>query len=102
LMKYFKQQPGNMWEIQDHVKTSVKFMKQNLLDSYGALGKFDIIFCRNVLIYFDDKGKAQVLDKLANCLNTPGFLMLGAAETILNLSSKYKLMGEHRGLYTLA
>lgn len=102
LMKYFKQQPGNMWEIQDHVKTNIKFMKQNLLDSYGALGKFDIIFCRNVLIYFDDKGKAQVLDKLAGCLNPPGFLMLGAAETILNLSSKYKLMGEHRGLYTLA
>lgn len=101
LMKYFKQQPGNTWEIQDHVKTHIKFMKINLLDSYLMLGKFDIVFCRNVLIYFDDKGKAQVLDKIAGALSPPGFLVLGAAETILNLSSKYKLMGDHRGLYTL-
>jgi chemotaxis protein methyltransferase CheR len=102
LMKYFVQKPGNTWEIKDTLKSYIRFQKLNLLDSYMGLGKFDIIFCRNVLIYFDDKGKAQVLDKLAGILNPPGFLMLGAAETIMNLSSKYKLMDDHRGLYTLA
>ena len=101
LVKYFKQQPGNLWEIQAPVKAPVKFMTMNLLDSYSVLGRFDIIFCRNVLIYFDDKGKSQVLDKLAGALNPPGFLMLGSAETILSLSNKYKLTGEHHGLYTL-
>ncbi|MCE3006473.1 MAG: CheR family methyltransferase [Alphaproteobacteria bacterium] len=102
LVKYFKQQSGNLWEIQPPVKAPVKFKAMNLLDSYAALGRFDIIFCRNVLIYFDDKGKAEVLGKLAASLSPPGFLMLGAAETILSLSDKYKLMGDHRGLYTLA
>jgi chemotaxis protein methyltransferase CheR len=103
LMKYFAQKPGNTWEIKDTLKHYIRFQKLNLLDSYAALGKFDIIFCRNVLIYFDDKGKSQVLDKLATVMNPPGFLMLGAAETIMNLSQKYKLMGsDHRGLYTLA
>lgn len=102
LMKYFQQRSGNMWEISDQLKSAIRFQKVNLLDSYAALGKFDIIFCRNVLIYFDDAGKSQVLDKLSGILNDQGFLMLGAAETILSLSQKYKLMGEHRGLYTLA
>jgi len=101
LVKYFKQQPGNLWEIQPAAKTPVKFMAMNLLDSYALLGRFDIVFCRNVLIYFDDKGKSQVLDKLSNALNPPGFLMLGGAETILSLSNKYTLMDEYRGLYTL-
>jgi chemotaxis protein methyltransferase CheR len=102
LVKYFTQQSGNHWALQPAVKAPVKFMAMNLLDSYAALGRFDIIFCRNVLIYFDEKGKAQVLGKLAENLSPPGFLMLGAAETILSLSDKYKLMGDHRGLYTLA
>lgn len=102
LMKYFHQRPGNMWEVDDTLKTNIRFQKLNLLESYLSLGKFDIIFCRNVLIYFDDSGKTLVLGKLAEVLNPSGFLMLGAAETILNLSNRYTSDNAHRGLYKLA
>jgi chemotaxis protein methyltransferase CheR len=64
-----------------------------------GLGKFDIIFCRNVLIYFDEKTKGQVLAKMAAQLEPDGFLFLGGAETVLGISDAFKPVPDKRGLY---
>jgi chemotaxis protein methyltransferase CheR len=84
------------------MKKMVQFAPANLLTSFAALGKFDIIFCRNVLIYFDEKTKTDVLDRMAAILNPPGYLFLGGAENTLNLTKKFNPSTEHRGLFTLA
>lgn len=102
LMKYFAQRPNNNWEINDALKAMAKFSTGNLLTPFTTIGRFDIIFCRNVLIYFDEKTKADVLDRMAAVLNAPGYLFLGSSETTNGLSSKYVAHTEHRGLFMLA
>jgi chemotaxis protein methyltransferase CheR len=102
LMKHFTQKPNNMWALNDAVKAMVKFAPANLLTSFAALGKFDIIFCRNVLIYFDEKTKSDVMDRMAAIVNKPGYLFLGGSETTMNLTTKWKPYDPHRGLFTLA
>ena len=104
LMKYFEQQEsyGDKWLLKDEIKKLVKFEQLNLLDDYDRLGKFDVIFCRNVLIYFEPEIKSIILDKLADCLKPKGILILGSAETITGLTNKLTGFGDHRGIYTLA
>lgn len=102
LMKYFTQASNNMWQIKDELRTMVSFAPGNLLTSFATMGKFDIIFCRNVLIYFDEKTKSDVFDRMAAILNPPGYLFLGGAESTLGLTKKFVPMAEHRGLFTLA
>ncbi|WP_038050824.1 protein-glutamate O-methyltransferase CheR [Thioalkalivibrio sp. ALJ1] len=63
------------------VQRRCRFQKLNLIDSYAALGKFDLVFCRNVLIYFSGETKRQVLDGIARQMNPGGYLFLGASET---------------------
>lgn len=101
LMKYFTQRPNNMWEINDAMKSMVKFTTGNLLTSFAAMGKFDIIFCRNVLIYFDEKTKGDVMDRMAAILNPPGYVFLGGSETTMGLTTKLKPYDPHRGLFTV-
>ncbi|OYW14372.1 MAG: chemotaxis protein CheR [Rhodospirillales bacterium 12-54-5] len=101
LMKYFKQVPGNMWQLNADIKSMVTFAPGNLLGSFASMGKFDIIFCRNVLIYFDEKAKADVMNRIATILNPPGYLFLGGAESTIGLTQKLVPMGDHRGLFTL-
>lgn len=102
LMKYFTQRPNNNWEINDAIKSMVKFTTGNLLTPYTGIGRFDIIFCRNVLIYFDEKTKADVLDRMAAIMNPPGYLYLGGSETTHGLTTKFKVVEAHRGLFMLA
>ena len=102
LMKYFTQMPNNMWQIKDTVKSMVTFAPNNLLASYSTMGKFDIIFCRNVLIYFDEKTKSDVLERMAAILNPPGYLFLGGAESTIGLTKKLNPIIENRGLFSLA
>lgn len=101
LLSYFSQEANNNWRIKNHVKEMVKFRQLNLLDSYLTMGKFDIILCRNVLIYFDDATKREILRKLAAQLNPAGYLFLGSAETIIGLSDNLKPLENERGIYTL-
>lgn len=101
LMKYFTQN-GDKWTLKDEVKKMVRFDYFNLLDPMARLGTFDVIFCRNVLIYFDEKTKAQVLDAMAKQLPADGFLFLGGAETVLGISQKFAPMPNQRGLYVTA
>lgn len=101
LMKYFTQKPGNMWAVNDTIKSMVKFAPANLLAPFTALGRFDIIFCRNVLIYFDEKTKSDVMNRMAAIMNPPGYLFLGGSETTFGLTTKFQPMEQHRGLFTL-
>ena len=98
LMKYFTQ-VGEKWQVKEELRKMIKFQYFNLLDSMTGLGKFDIIFCRNVLIYFDEKTKGQVLAKMAAQLEPDGFLFLGGAETVLGISESFKPVPDKRGLY---
>ncbi len=98
LMKYFEQ-INDKWRLKDEIRNMVKFSYFNLLDDMTKLGSFDVIFCRNVLIYFDEKTKGGVLEKMAQRLDKEGFLFLGGAETVLGITDKFVLMPEKRGLY---
>lgn len=98
LMKYFMQ-VGENWQLKDDIKNMVKFSTFNLLDDMSRMGQFDIIFCRNVLIYFDEKNKAQILGRVEKQLDKDGFLLLGGAETVLGITDKFVPMPEKRGLY---
>ena len=102
LMKYFAQRPNNNWEINDALKSMVKFTAGNLLQPFSSMGKFDIIFCRNVLIYFDEKTKSDILDRMSALLNPPGYLFLGGSETTHGLTTKLKVLEDSRGMFQLA
>jgi len=98
LMKYFTQ-AGEMWQISENIRNMVTYKPYNLLDNFGMLGKFDVIFCRNVLIYFHQETKADVLNRLREQMPEDGTLFLGAAETVLGLTDKFKPVSGKRGLY---
>ena len=93
LVKYFTK-VGNAWEISPDLRSRIAFGAHNLLEDGKALGVFDVIFCRNVLIYFDDATKRTVLARLASRLASDGFLVLGAAETTTNLSNDFMAVPE--------
>ena len=100
LVKYFSQ-VGDRWQIDDSLRSMVKFRKFNLLGDASELGKFDVVFCRNVLIYFDPPTKSKVLETIAEMLPPDGFLYLGGAETVLGTSDRFQIMQGHRGIYSL-
>ncbi|NBX04047.1 MAG: protein-glutamate O-methyltransferase CheR [Alphaproteobacteria bacterium] len=101
LVKYFTARPDTSWQLKDNIRNSVQFKTNNLLESYDHLGKFDIIFCRNVLIYFDDPIKAAVTDKMARALNKTGVLMIGATESLVDPKGLFTPIPEIRGGYVL-
>ncbi|PCH80936.1 MAG: chemotaxis protein CheR [Hyphomicrobiales bacterium] len=100
LLKYFKQN-GEMWQITPDIRSMVQYKMLNLLDKYDSLGQFDIIFCRNVLIYFDQPTKIAILNRLAKQLPDDGYLVLGAAETVVGLTSAFRPVKGKRGLYAV-
>src|SRR3546814_1807939 len=86
-MKYFAQE-GEKWRISEEIRRMVSYRPFNLLDSPAALGHFDVVFCRNVLIYFDQPTKGQVLARVAQIMPPDGFLYLGGAEPVLGISDR--------------
>jgi chemotaxis protein methyltransferase CheR len=98
LMKYFTQ-AGETWQISPEIKAMVQFRPLNLLSDFSQLGKFDVVFCRNVLIYFDQATKVGVFERLARVTETDGYLVLGAAETVVGLTEVFKPLADRRGLY---
>lgn len=89
---FFEDNQDGRMRLSDKVKKMVTFRPQNLKDSYALLGKFDIIFCRNVLIYFAPEMKEKVLSQIATQLNPGGYLFLGASETLGGLSNKFEMI----------
>jgi chemotaxis protein methyltransferase CheR len=98
LLKHFTQ-AGDRWEIAPAIRKMVDFRPLNLIHPFSHLGPFDIVYCRNVLIYFDPPTKTDVLKRLAAALNPRGAVLLGAAETVIGLSDALAPHPEHRGLY---
>jgi chemotaxis protein methyltransferase CheR len=101
LVKYFTQ-VGELWEIAPHIRSKVQYRSLNLLNNFAHLGMFDVVFCRNVLIYFDQDTKVDVLNRIARILQPDGYLVLGAAETVVGLTDCFKPLPERRGLYMAA
>jgi chemotaxis protein methyltransferase CheR len=101
LVKYFTQ-VEDRWKINEEIRRMVSFRKFNLLDSMSGMGQFDVIFCRNVLIYFDQPTKTQVLNQMSGLVANDGFLYLGGAETVLGISDRFMLIPGQRGIYGLA
>jgi chemotaxis protein methyltransferase CheR len=98
LVKYFKQ-TAEFWQINADVRAMVQHRQLNLLHDFSQLGIFDVIFCRNVLIYFDQDTKINIFNRLAKATEPDGFLVLGAAETMVGLTDVFKPYPERRGLY---
>ena len=98
LVKYFTQN-GEVWQISPELRSMVTFRQMNLLHDFSHLGFFDLVFCRNVLIYFDQPTKVGVLERIARQMPDDGFLTLGAAETVVGLTDCLAPVPERRGLY---
>ncbi len=98
LMKYFEQK-ADKWCLKPEIKSMVQYKYFNLLDPMTMLGRFDIIFCRNVLIYFDRETKAKVLQNMCGLIPEDGFIILGGAETVLGITDALKPMDNTRGVY---
>ncbi|CCK75366.1 MAG: protein-glutamate O-methyltransferase CheR [Oleispira antarctica] len=98
LKKYFTQQSDDAWKINDDIKRRIEFRPLNLQTSYSMLGKFDIVFCRNVLIYFSADFKLDILKRIHGTLNNDGHLFVGASEAVNNLSDFYKMQQFNPGI----
>jgi chemotaxis protein methyltransferase CheR len=98
LVKYFTQ-TGELWQLNADIRAMVQHRQLNLLQDFSHLGTFDVIFCRNVLIYFDQDTKIGIFDRLAKVLEPDGVLALGAAESVVGISDTFKPYPERRGLY---
>ena len=101
LMRYFRKEEAG-WRINEALRAMVQFREWNLLGDLRALGQFDVVFCRNVLIYFDQPTKAKVLDAVAQQMPGDGLLYLGGAETVLGITSRFAPLATERGVYGLA
>ena len=98
LMQHFEQ-VGQQWRIADKLRARTQFHTVNLLDDFTPLGPFDVVFLRNVLIYFDRETKLDVLAGVRAVMPPDGFLLLGAAETMVGLGDLFKMVPEMRALY---
>ena len=98
LVKYFTQ-IGELWQINSELRAMVQHKQLNLLQDFSHLGKFDVIFCRNVLIYFDQETKINVFERMAKVIEPDGILTLGAAESVVGITDAFRPCPDKRGLY---
>jgi chemotaxis protein methyltransferase CheR len=101
LVQHFRQEEGR-WRVAPELRAMTRFERWNLLSDLRPLGRFDVIFCRNVLIYFDTPTKTRVLEALAAQLAPDGVLYLGGAETVLGLTARLVPVAGERGVYEKA
>lgn len=96
--QFFEPGENGMSKVKDNVKKLVSFRHLNLLNSYSLMGRFDVVFCRNVLIYFSPEIKAKIISQFHGVLNDQGYLFLGASESLSGLSQKYKMLRCNPGI----
>ncbi len=101
LVKYFDKD-GLQWRVKSQLRQAVSFREQNLLGELRGLGTFDVVFCRNVLIYFDAETKTRVLNAIARLMPSDGVLFLGGAETVLGLTDAFRAVPGENGAYVPA
>jgi chemotaxis protein methyltransferase CheR len=88
LVKYFTKE-GDQYRVKDEIRSAVQYRVANLLDPFVGFGTFDVVFCRNVLIYFDEVTKRSVLDRMAQVLSDDGYLLLGASEMVVGVTTSF-------------
>lgn len=98
LVEYFKKS-GDQWQIDPRLQQHVTFKRFNLLDDFAPLGQFDIVFCRNVLIYFDQTQKSEILNRVGRQMQAGSHLVLGGSETVLGMGTMFNAVKGKRGLY---
>ncbi len=98
LVKYF-QQVGDRWQIDKSIRDMIAIKQFNLLNDFTVLGLFDIVYCRNVLIYFDQQSKSDILGRVSKLMPEDGVLYLGGAESVLGISNAFKPVPGLRGVY---
>ncbi|MGL1936034.1 MAG: protein-glutamate O-methyltransferase CheR [Fibrobacterales bacterium] len=98
LERFFKVHDENNWELVDQIKRMVTFKRINLIDHFRILGHFQIVFCRNVLIYFNSETKVAIYSKMYDLLKPNGVLVIGASETINNVTDKFKISHGEKGM----
>ncbi len=101
LIRFFEKQ-GELWQIKPDIRDMVQYRNFNLLQDPRPLGRFDVVFCRNVLIYFDQPTKARVLKSIATTMDRDGILVLGGAETVFGVSNAFRPIADHYGVYAVA
>lgn len=89
---------GECVRVNPEIRRRVTFRELNLTQEYTTLGKFDVIFCRNVLIYFSSELKKAILNKMAKALYPGGYLFLGSTESLSGLSDRFELVASHGGI----
>lgn len=97
LVKHFTKE-GDQFRLKDDIRSMVQYRPANLLDTFTGFGTFDVVFCRNVLIYFDEAAKRNILDRIAQLLPDDGFLILGAAESVVGITSSFVPHESARGV----
>lgn len=101
--QFFEPASHGCMKVKPEVMRLASFRQQNLLDNYSLLGKFDVIFCRNVLIYFNAEVKGKILSQFAKALNPDGYLFLGASESINGINDDFVMQRCNPGIvYRLA
>jgi chemotaxis protein methyltransferase CheR len=98
LVKYFAKEATN-WRLSPTIRNLVSYREFNLLDDPAVLGSFDVVFCRNVLIYFDQDTKGRVLERIARRMPNDGVLFLGGAETVIGITTRFAPVTGYRGVY---
>ena len=96
--RYFSNS-GMLWKLNDKIRRMVVFKRMNLQDDFSPLGRFDVIFCRNVLIYFSDAFKRQLLSRFAEILNPAGYFFVGASESMNVYTNRFVMINQNRHLY---
>lgn len=90
---------GDAWEVRPEIRNRARFTELNLLKSYVLLGRFDVIFCRNVLIYFSNDLKRDILTRMAQALNPGGFLLLGGSESPTGYTDAFEMVRSQQGVF---
>ena len=98
LQKYFSPN-GDTWKIKDEMRAMANFKKLNLMLPFGALGKFDVIFCRNVAIYFSREDRKKLFDRLADMLDDGGALIIGSSESLTDVSARFEPLRHLRSIF---
>ncbi|MDX2235097.1 MAG: protein-glutamate O-methyltransferase CheR [Hyphomonadaceae bacterium] len=101
LLRWFGKS-GDQWQVSPAIRDMVTFRRHNLMDGVSGMGQFDLVFCRNVLIYFDRPKKAEILNALAGAMAPDAALFLGSAETVIGLTQALEPAPDLRGVYRIA
>ena len=96
--RYF-QRDGSRWAVDDRIRSMVAFKQRNLHDSFAGLGKFDIIFCRNVAIYFTPDARRSLFERIASSLTPAGFLFVGSSELLTDLGGPFQPQSHCRSVF---